>query len=204
MISRKIECFANTCKHSQGKHVDLQEPKCFDIIFIPFNACSVFHSCIQYRAQMRQLAFRNHKSTCMLTKLPGKSHELRSKLEYFDQCGVVGIEALFGKHLSFDPIVGKLPDGTRKPADGIDRKTHGLAYITDGTTMVLLRDRCNNGCPMTSILPVYVLNDLFTTFMLEVDIDIRWFVSRRRNEALEKQIEVRRINGSYTKTITHS
>ncbi len=39
--------------------------------------------------------------------------------------------------------------------------------------------------------------------MFEVDIDIRWFVARRRDEALEEKIKLRRIYGCNTETITH-
>src|SRR5687767_14373935 len=69
---------------------------------------------------------------------------------------------------------------------------------------MLLCNGSDNSCSIASIFLVDILNYFFPSFMLEVHIDIRWFITCRGNEPLEEQIEFGRINRSNTKTIANS
>src|SRR5438045_7650878 len=63
------------------------------IILIPFNAGSVFHTCIQYGTQIRKFAPGNYKTTCMLPELPREANKLLSEFEYFAKMFVPGIRS---------------------------------------------------------------------------------------------------------------
>src|SRR3954462_3358709 len=76
MLLHFIKAFADTRQHSQCKHIYLKNAKCIYIIFIPFDTCSVLHSCVEYGTQVRKLFLSNYKATCMLSKLSGETNIL--------------------------------------------------------------------------------------------------------------------------------
>lgn len=57
---------------------------------------------------------------------------------------------------------------------------------------------------MPAILLVDVLNDFLSSFMFEIDIDIRWFVARWWDKSFKQQIKLRWINWRNPQAITNS
>src|SRR5688572_31717119 len=116
------------------------------------------------------------------------------------------IEPFFGNTFFFKPFNREFPDGTdrgRKTINSINRKSHSFCNIPDRSFLMLLCDRSNNGCPITAIFLVDILYHFFAALMLEVHIDIRWFIACRRDKSFEQQIEFGGVDRSNTQAITY-
>src|SRR5262245_53397688 len=60
-----------------------------------------------------------------------------------------------------------------------------------------------NGSAFARITLVYILNDFFAAFMLEIDVDIGRLVARLRNESREKELGRFGIDFGYTEAKAH-
>src|SRR5690554_7817330 len=56
---------------------------------------------------------------------------------------------------------------------------------------------------MTTIFLINILDDLFTTLVLEVDINIRRLVSLPRYESLEQQLHMLRVDSRNAQAVAH-
>ena len=89
MKFRQVECLADAGEHAQRQHIHFQKTERFDIILVPFDIGTVFHPCVQDRAEVGELYPRDHKTARMLAKLARETNILPRKLQDFHQVRVV-------------------------------------------------------------------------------------------------------------------
>ncbi len=92
---------------------------------------------------------------------------------------------------------------TSQPANLQLTQSQRLADIAERTARPVGDDRGSQRCPLAAILLVDVLDDLFTTLMLEVHVDVGWFVTFPGNETLDEHFHSPGIDLSNAETKTH-
>src|SRR5690606_12339841 len=128
----------------------------------------------------------------MLTELSGEADILFGEFQDFPDQRLIGVESLTDDAFAIKALFGKIPYQGGQAADGIERQSHSLPYIAYGALMMHFRNGRDNSSAVATIFPEDVLHHLLAALMLEVDINIGWFIACRRDEALEQQIELRR------------
>ena len=84
------------------------------------------------------------------------------------------------------------------------RRAHDFADLTHGHPVAVVNDCCRQSSAFAAVFFVYVLDDLFASFMFEIDIDIWRLVPFGGYEALEQKINPGRIDGSDAQAVTDS
>src|SRR5688500_12383209 len=70
----EIKPFSNTREHTQCQYIYFQKAERLDVILVPFDVRAIFHAGVEDRAEVGQLAVRDHKASGMLAQLPGKAY----------------------------------------------------------------------------------------------------------------------------------
>src|SRR5208283_5823826 len=86
------------------------------------------------------------------------------------------------------------PGGSVERRDDVVREAENLGRLADRRTRAIGRHSGGQSGAFAPVAPVDVLDHLLAPFVLEVDVDVRRLVAFRRYEALEKEIEARRID----------
>ena len=79
--------------------------------------------------------------------------------------------------------------------DEVETEAEGFADIAHGGSAAIADDFSGHAGALAAIFFVDVLDDFFTPFVLEIDVDIRRLVAGGTDEALEKQIDFDGIDG---------
>ncbi len=90
------------------------------------------------------------------------------------------------------PTVG---DDPREPIHLFQRQTEGFAYVPKRAFGPIADHLRNHGGSLSAITTINLLNDLFTTLVLEVHIDIGRILSLQGHEPLEEQVGTSRVDG---------
>ncbi len=94
------------------------------------------------------------------------------------------------------------PDRGRQCADSVLGKTKGLADLADCRTAAIGNHGSGDAGAFAPVFAIDVLNDLFASLVLEIDIDVGWFAPLGRYEAFEQEVRAFGIDLGHAKTIT--
>ena len=94
-------------------------------------------------------------------------------------------------------------DGLAQSLDLVEVQAQRLANIAQRAFRPVADHRGGQGGAFTAVFFVDVLNDFLAPLMLEIHVDVRWFVALPGNEALEQGIDARRIDFSNAEAIAH-
>jgi len=116
--------------------------------------------------------------------------------------GRVLFEAGFPEELGVEHVV-TMPEKSRGGFQIRSRQTEHLAYVTHCGADAVTND-VRNHCGMpASVLFVDVLDDFFTTIVLDVEIDVRGLGALDAQEAFEQQVHAHWIDRRDAQTKTH-
>ena len=90
--------------------------------------------------------------------------------------------------MGIDAVFAPAPDRPCKRRRDIWRKTKRLAHFAHRAARPVADDGGAKPGAMPPEAVIDILDDVFALLVLEIDIDIRRFVARIRNEALEEQV----------------
>jgi len=86
------------------------------------------------------------------------------------------------------------PDGSVERSDDVVGEAEDLGCLADGRARAIGRHRGGEPGAFASVALVDVLDHLLASLVLEIDVDVRRLVAFGRDEALEQEIEARRID----------
>ena len=116
--------------------------------------------------------------------------------------GRVLFEAGFPEELGVEHVV-TMPEKSRGGFQIGSRQAEHLAHVTHRGTDAITND-VRNHCGMAApVLFVDVLDDFFTTIVLDVEIDVRGFGALDAQEAFEQQVHAHGIDRRDAQTKTH-
>lgn len=167
-------------EHPQTQAVDLEDSQGVQIVLVPFDDGPAFHGGIFDRDQFAQWSLRHHHSPHMLREVTGKADDLQHQGPQLPGQPRLGIEADFAEPLGDASFVVHPAAVLRQRVDTVERQPQGLSDIADGRAGAVGDDLGGHAGPFATVLFVDVLQDLFASFVFEVDVDVGGFVPGSR------------------------
>ena len=99
--------------------------------------------------------------------------------------------------------VGRNADGVTVTLKGNGKLAYGTLQEADRPLLPVMDHRGGDARALAALALVDVLDDLLAPLVLEVHIDIRRLAAFGGNEALEQQIDLRRIDRSDEEAVAH-
>src|SRR5271167_3452963 len=130
-----------------------------------------------------------------------KADQLRSEVECETQGSVGGVELGLAHPLIGNRIVAPAPDDAGECGDDIDAEPQGLADLADCRARAVADHGGGETGAVAAVFFVNVLDHLLAPLVLEIDIDVGWLVAGSADEALEQDIDARRIDRGDAETI---
>ena len=109
--------------------------------------------------------------------MPGKTQDRIDQTQELINDDAAGINARLGKPFLKDFSLIPPRQGFGQMINQLLVETESFADISDGASGSVGDNGCGQGCSMAPIFFVDVLYDLFTTFVLEINIDVGRLVS---------------------------
>ena len=190
----EIEALADGGKHAQTQHIDLHQAKGLQIVFVPLDDRAVGHCGIFDRHEFGERAGGNDEAADVLGEMAGKAEQLLHQREELSDHGAAGINTGAGETLDQIPLVVPPGQGFGEMFNERQLQTQCLADITDRAARPIGDDRGGKRGAVSAVPFVEVLDDFFTPFVFEVDIDIRWLETLFGDEAFEQHVHAGRID----------
>src|SRR5262249_52094659 len=131
----------------------------------------------------------------MLGEMAREADELVGERERLREPRGSGIEAELAHPRLLQPAIAPAPDGAGERADRVGREPHGLADLAQCRAGAIADHGGGEPGALAAVFGVDVLDHLLAPLMLEIDVDVRRFVPRSADEALEEKVHLGRIDG---------
>ena len=138
----------------------------------------------------------------MLGKVAWKTNQFGREPDSAPYHDIIGIQSSLPNLVLFNRRTPTAPDHIGQRSSNVFCQSQSLAHITDSAARAVADDSGHDGRSIATIALIDPLHHFFAAFMLEIDIDIRWFLPLRREEPFEQDIRVFWINCCDSKTIT--
>ena len=165
-----------------------------EVVLVPFDDGAVLHRRILDRHQLGQRPAGDHKAADMLREMPRKADQLRGEVEREAQGAVGRVEPGLAHPLIGDRVVAPAPDDAGERGDDIDAEAQNLADLADRRARAVADHGGGETGPVAAVFFVDVLDHLLAPLVLEIDIDVGRLVARGADEALEQDVDARRID----------
>jgi error-prone DNA polymerase len=181
---------ADRREHAQGEDVDLEQAEGLDVLLVPLDYRALGHGGVLHRYQLRDGAARDHEAADMLGQVAGKAEDfLHQAVEQACRVFAAGgfREALLGEAFFQVALLVPPSQGLGEVIDEHGVEAEGATDIAHGAARAVGDERRRQGRAAARVFIVDVLDDLLATLVLEVDVDVRRFVSLAGDKALEEQ-----------------
>ena len=111
-----------------------------------------------------------------------------------ESSGSVGIEPGLAHILLGQGGVAQAPDGGGERGDGVLRQAHRLADLAHRRAAAIGDDGGGDAGAVAAVAAIDILDHLLAPLMLEIDVDVRRLLPLRRDEALEQEIDLGRVD----------
>ena len=191
----QIECFADACQHAQRQDIDLEDAERVEIVLVPFDHRAIGHGGVGNRHYFVEASLGDDEAADMLREVTREAGEFARKPQRQIHPWRVRIDAGSPEMRAIEPVPAPAPDRIGEFGDDVLRQAERLADIPDRALGAVADDsRCETRA-LAAVFCVDVLDHLLASLVLEIDIDVRGLVARRRYEPLEEQIHLGRIDG---------
>ena len=201
VLADQIETLADRREHAQGQAVDLEDPQLVQVVFVPLDHGPVGHGRVFDGHQLRERRASDHHPAGVLRKVTRETDQLVDQLDQLAACLGVGIDPDLAASLRQVRLFVKMLDPFGQPVDPIERKPQGLAHVADGRAGPIGDHLGRHPGPLASVLLVKILQNLFPTLVLEVDVDVRRFVPLLADEPLEQEVDAVRIDRRHAQRV---
>ena len=167
------------------------------------NDRAIRHRCVFDGHKLIQRRVGNYEATDMLRQVPWKSDQLSHEIQESFNNRTIGSKTRLKNAAVIDLVPIPPLHRARQASDLQVTQAQHLANISQRTARTISNDRCCQCRTFTSILLIDVLDNLFTALMLEINIDVRWFVALFGDKPFNEHLHAIRINFSDTQAKTH-
>jgi hypothetical protein len=137
----------------------------------------------------------------VLREVPGKADQLARQGEGSGQARLFGIEPQLAHLVLGGAFAAPAPERAGQRGHGVGREPHGLAGLADRAAAAVADHRGRQPGPVAAVLLVDVLDHLLAALVLEVDVDVGRLVPLGADEALEQQVDPRRVDRGDAETV---
>ena len=201
-LAYEIDCAVQGRQHTESEKVELHEPGRCAVVLVPLQHTAIAHGGPLDRTHLDHRSIADHHSARMNTEMTWHVFDACRQFENVGRNAVIGPSVRAGllDHLLYPPPSIDLFRPGVLLTRGISESACHVAY---GRTSAI-RDHVGDlGRVMPAVTLVHVLDDLFASTALDVEIDVGWPVSFRGQESFEEQTERHRIGLRDTERITH-
>ena len=200
----------NGRQHAQGQNIDLEQTHRIQIVFIPLNHAALGHGRVLDRHQARQRTIGQHKTPYMLAQVARKTQQLHRQLHPQSQ-------PARGRHYHVRPqtlyrsrqalLQNFAPIHTRMLlAQSIHQSLWNFQCTPDiaqGTARPVTGHNGRQRRPLTPVFGINILNHLFASLMLKININVGRFITLATDKSLKQQMRMDRIHLGHPQAITH-
>ena len=190
----ELERPSDAAQHPQRQHIHLHQAQRVDIVLVPLDEGAVRHGGVVDRHELIQPRLRQHETADMLRKMARHAHDLVHQFAQPHDFGAVGIKAAFSKTRALHLRRKTAPHRAGQPRGQILAHPQHLAHFAHRTARAIMDHGGGDASAFAAIAFVNPLHHLLAALMLEIDIDIGWFLALFGNEAGKQQIVLRRID----------
>src|SRR5581483_3049684 len=194
-------------EHAESQEIDLDDAEVGAILLIPLDHHATRHGGGFQRHDLIERSGADHHPAAMLAQMARQTlHPLHDRGEHPDARRLGIDSALAQQRSKFIVLIAEFVN-VIEPGEAIDLiggKTQHLGGLANRTARAI-RDYIggHRGAAFTITL-IDVLDDLFTLIAArQINIDIRPFAALFRQEALEQQLHLHRVDGGYTEGIAN-
>ena len=188
------EALADAGEHAEPEHIDLEQAERVEIVLVPFDEGAVLHGGIADGNDLGKRAARQHEAADMLGEMAREADQLLGQLKRARKQRVRRIEPGLAHICLGQARIAQAPDGGGERGDGIFAEPHRLADLAHGQPAAIADHGGGEAGPVAAVAGIDILNHLLAPLMLEIDVDIRRLLAFRRDEALEQEIDLGRID----------
>ncbi len=201
VIVEQVEAFADAGQHAQREDIDLEDAERLDIVLVPFDETAFGHRPIADRHGFGQRAFGEDEPADMLRQMPWHANHLLGQFKNPAQVWIAHIHARLGSVFLADLAAPSAPYGLGQRSGDILGQPHRLAHFADRHARAVMDHRGAQAGAVAAVFAIDVLDHLFAPLMLEIDIDIGRLLAFFRNETVEQQRVLGRIDAGDAETI---
>ncbi|MNX68110.1 hypothetical protein D3C86_992730 [compost metagenome] len=130
----------------------------------------------------------NHETTGVLGQVPGKPDQLLGQTQHPTQHRALGIEPTFTQTFHGRSFIAPVTTAISQGIDLIRGQTQRLGHIAHSAGRVVGADHGGQCRAGPAIALEHILQDFFAAFVLEVHINIRWFIAFPGEKTLEQHV----------------
>ena len=190
-------------EHAEAEHVHLEQPQRFEIVFVPLDHGAFRHCRILDWHQFRQWPGGDDEPAHMLRKVAGKPQDFVYQKQELLRRAAAEIHAGFFAATHHFAAVVPPGEGFRQQVHEILAEAQRLADVAHRAARPVGDQRRRQRGAFAPVAAVDVLNHFFAPFVLEIHVDVRRFVALLGNEALEQQMQARRIQLRDAEAVAH-
>ena len=203
MLLQQIEAFLDASEHAEGQHIHFQNTQSLNIILVPLDKRAVGHRAIANRHCLGKRALGEDKTADMLREMPRHSDHLLGQGKHAAKVRIGQLHAdLLDMRLA-NLAAMPAPNGARQSAGDIFGKPHRLTHFADRHARAVMDDSRGQASTVAAIFRVNILDHLLAPLMLEINVDIGRLLALFRDEAVEQELMLGRINAGDLKAVTH-
>ena len=203
MLVDQVETFADAGQHAQREHIDLEDAQCLDIVLVPFDETAFGHRPIADRHGFGERPFGEDETADMLGQMSRHANHLLGQLENAAQVWIGHVHPRFRGVLLADLAPPAPPYGLGQRGGDILGQPHRLAHLADRHAWAIVYHRGAQSGAVAAIFAIDVLDHLLAPLMLEIDVDIGRLLAFFRDEAVEQQCVLGRVDIGDAKAIAH-
>ena len=195
VLGQQREGFADAGQHAEPQHVDLHQPERLEVVLVPFDEGAVLHRAVADGHHLRQRPARQHEAADMLREMAGEADQLGRERNGPAQQRISGVEPGLAQAPLGTALPVHVPQRAGEGCGGVLREPHGLAHVPRRAPPPVGDDGGGEACALATVAAVDVLDHLLAPLVLEVHVDIGGLAALARDEALEQQVDLRRVDG---------
>ena len=131
----------------------------------------------------------------VLGEVAGKADQLARERHGPAQQGIGGVEPGFAQAARADILPAHVPDRAGEGCSGVLGQPHGLAHVPRRASPPVADDGGGEAGARAAVAAVDVLDHLLAPLVLEVDVDVGGLAALARDEALEQEVDLGRVDG---------
>jgi hypothetical protein len=137
----------------------------------------------------------------VLREVAGKAEQFAGQVHQLPPQPRTGIEADLAKPGHHVLAAVDVVQRFGQLIDPVERKPQRFADVADGRTGTVGDDLRRHAGPVAAVLLVDVLDDLFPSLVLEVDVDVGRFIPFFADEPLEQQVDAVRVDRGHAQAV---
>ena len=189
-----VHAVAQGRQHAQAEQVELHQPHRGAIVLVPLEHGAFVHPRVLDRAHVTHRLASEHHAAGVDSQVPRELQQVVRELEYVGRnpirirrCAVLWLRVFRADGV---PAVDPLRPGVLLP----DAVPECLGHVADRGAWPVGDDVGDLSRVASPVLLVDVLDDLLAAAGVDVDIDVGFLVAGRRQETLERQLVLDRVD----------